>query len=40
VSTLDEVFAIALVPIATPVETAPTLMEEMEEEAIAAPTAA
>ena len=33
VSTLDEVFEIALMPINTPVSTQPTLMEEMEEKA-------
>jgi hypothetical protein len=33
VSTLDEVFDIALVPIDTPVDTKPTLMEKMEEKA-------
>jgi ATP-dependent Lon protease len=33
VSTLDEVFDIALVPISEPVEVKPTLMEEMEEKA-------
>ena len=33
VSTLDEVFEIALVPIAEPATVQPTLMEEMEEKA-------
>jgi ATP-dependent Lon protease len=33
VSTLDEVFDIALVPIDEPVPTQPTLMEELEEKA-------
>ena len=33
VSTLDEVFEIALVPVNEPVSTQPTLMEEMEEKA-------
>jgi ATP-dependent Lon protease len=32
VSTLDEVFSIALMPADTPVDTKPTLMEQMEEE--------
>ena len=33
VSTLDEVFEIALVPLETPVAVQPTLMEKMEENA-------
>ena len=33
VSTLDEVFEIALVPVSEPVSTQPTLMEEMEDKA-------
>ena len=33
VNTLDEVFDIALVPTSGPIETSPTLMEEMEEKA-------
>ena len=40
VSTLDEVFAIALVPAGKPVETSPAMMEEIEEEAAAASSAA
>ena len=32
VSTLDEVFSIALMPADSPVDTKPTLMEQMEEE--------
>jgi ATP-dependent Lon protease len=33
VSTLDELFEIALVPLSEPLTTAPTMMEKMEEKA-------